>query len=115
MNYDLKNKYYTHVKQMTPPLTHIETIFYQNMQRIRRNNNHWAEELRILIDHHEGDIDCDRDDRMFSRSENEYIIQRYQAELNAVPRYRARTPIVLQGRRVTGASPIYVERISLRR
>jgi len=73
---------------MTPPLSHIEKVFYQNMQRIRRNNNNWAEELRILINHHEGDMDSDRDDRMFSRSENEYIIRRYQAELNALPRRR---------------------------
>jgi hypothetical protein len=69
---------------MTPPLSHIETVFYQNMRRIRRNNNNCAEELRILINYHEGDIDSGRD-RIFSRSENEYIIRRYQAELHALP------------------------------
>jgi phosphoribosylformylglycinamidine (FGAM) synthase-like amidotransferase family enzyme len=103
---------------MPPPLTRIEKVFYQNMRRIRHSNLDCAETLRILIDHHEGDIDGDRDDRIFSRSENEYIIRRYQAELNALPR-RLRendlqnitppqniTPIVLQGRRVTGATPL---------
>ena len=116
---------------MPPPLTRIEKVFYQNMRRIRHSNIDCAEELRILINHHEGDIDGDRNDRIFSRSENEYIIRRYQAELNALPHYMmhqythtddtipvqsrrayiiptnnirsAITPIVLQGRRVTGA------------
>jgi hypothetical protein len=130
---------------MAPPLSHIETVFYQNMRRIRRHNYNCAEELRILIHYHEGDIDSGRD-RIFTRSENEYIIRRYQAELNALPnRYiprissgptqadttletvmnidatpallqrnilreneylQNRTPIILQGRRVTGASPL---------
>lgn len=68
---------------MAPPLSRIEKLFYESMAEIHQIMTREAriEELFRVLNLHMDDLYSDSDDRVFSRTENEYFIQRYQAEL----------------------------------
>jgi len=67
---------------MAPPLSRLDKIFFETMARIRQITYRAdrIEHLSRILNNHLDDYYSDND-RVFSRTDNEYFIRRYQAEL----------------------------------